>query len=184
MRFGQRYQISKQEMQNSLFGAFGEGVEIAQPPVPKNEERWSDIERLNKERDLVGIYLSAHPLDEYKIILDNLCNARCMELADRGAALRDRDDVTLGGIVTAVQTRYGRDNKQWGLVTLEDFEGSGELAIFGDDWFNLALYHWQDDAAFPQLRTEGTEDPECRAAPVGEGKGHRQHYYLVSVRRA
>ncbi len=138
VRYGQTYQQEMSQMQNSLFGAFGEGVEIAQPPVPKNEERWSDIERLNKERDLVGIYLSAHPLDEYKIILDNLCNARCMELADRGAALRDRDDVTLGGIVTAVQTRYGRDNKQWGLVTLEDFEGSGELAIFGDDWFNLS----------------------------------------------
>ena len=138
VRYGQNYQQEKTEMQNSLFGAFGEGVEIAQPPVPKNDVRWSDIERLNKERDLVGIYLSAHPLDEYKIILDNLCNARCSELADRGVALRDREDVTLGGIVTAVQTRYGRDNKQWGLVTLEDFEGSGELALFGDDWFNLS----------------------------------------------
>jgi DNA polymerase-3 subunit alpha len=138
VRYGQTYQQEKAEMQNSLFGMFGDGVEIAQPPVPKNEERWSDIERLNKERDLVGIYLSAHPLDEYRIILENLCNARCVELADRGLALRDREDITLGGIVTAVQTRYGRDNKQWGLVTLEDFEGSGELAIFGDDWFNLS----------------------------------------------
>ena len=138
VRYGQTYQQEMSQMQNSLFGAFGEGVEIALPPVPKNDVRWSDIERLNKERDLVGIYLSAHPLDEYKIILDNLCNARCLELADRGAALRDREDVTFGGIVTAVQTRYGRDNKQWGLVTIEDFEGSGELALFGDDWFNLS----------------------------------------------
>ena len=138
VRYGQTYQQEMSQMQNSLFGAFGEGVEIALPPVPKNDARWSDIERLNKERDLVGIYLSAHPLDEYKIILDNLCNARCLELADRGAALRDREDVTFGGIVTAVQTRYGRDNKQWGLVTIEDFEGSGELALFGDDWFNLS----------------------------------------------
>ena len=138
VRYGQLYQQEKQEAQASLFGDFDNGIEIATPPIPKTDERWSDIERLNKERDLVGIYLSAHPLDEYKIILDNLCNARCAELVDRGVALRDREDITLGGIVTAVQTRYGRDQKQWGLVTLEDFEGSGELAIFGDDWFNLS----------------------------------------------
>ena len=137
VRYGQLYQQEKQQAQNSLFGGFDDGIEIATPPIPKTDERWSDIERLNKERDLVGIYLSAHPLDEYKIILDNLCNARCTELADRGVALKDREDVTLGGIVTGVQVRMGRDNKQWGLVTLEDFEGSGELAIFGDDWFNL-----------------------------------------------
>jgi DNA polymerase-3 subunit alpha len=99
--------------------------------------RWSDIERLNKERDLVGIYLSAHPLDAYKVILDNLCNARCADLADRGTALMDREDVTLGGIVTGIQTRFSKNNKPWGIVTLEDFEGSGDLTLFGDDWLAL-----------------------------------------------
>ena len=137
VRYGQVYQQEKAQMQNSLFGGFDDGVEIMRPPVPKNNMRWSDIERLNKERDLVGIYLSAHPLDEYKIILDNLCNTRCAELADRGAALADREDITLGGVVTSVQKRFGKNNKPWGIVTLEDFEGSGELALFGDDWLNL-----------------------------------------------
>ena len=136
VRYGQTYQVEKQQAVNSLFGGFDD-VEIATPPVPKTDVRWSDIERLNKERDLVGIYLSAHPLDEFRIILDNLCNARCEELADRGAALIDREDITLGGIVTSVQTRTGKDNKPWGLVTLEDYNGSGELALFGDDWFEL-----------------------------------------------
>ena len=137
VRYGQTYQQEKAQMQNSLFGAFGDGVEIMQPPVPKNDVRWSDIERLNKERELVGIYLSAHPLDEYKIILDNLCNARCAELADRCAALKDREDITLGGIVTGIQRRFSKDNKPWGIITLEDFEGSGELTLFGDNWLNL-----------------------------------------------
>ena len=137
VRYGQLYQQEKAQMQNSLFGMFGDGVEIALPPVPKNDVRWSDIERLNKERDLVGIYLSAHPLDEYKVILDNLCNTRCAELADRGAALMDREDVTLGGFVTSVQQKFGKNNKPWGIVTLEDFDGSGELTLFGDDWLNL-----------------------------------------------
>ena len=137
VRYGQLYQSSKAEAQNSLFGGFDE-IEIITPPIPKSEYRWSDIERLNKERDLVGIYLSAHPLDEYRIVLDNLCNTKCSELADRGAALLDREDVTLGGVVTGVQTRFSaKTNKPWGIVTLEDFEGSGELMLFGDDWMNL-----------------------------------------------
>jgi DNA polymerase-3 subunit alpha len=136
VRYGQNYAQAKAEAQNSLFGGF-DSIEIATPAIPKTDERWSDIERLNKERDLVGIYLSAHPLDEYKIVLDNLCNARCSELADRCAALYDREDITLGGIVTGIQSRFGKNNKPWGIITLEDFEGSGELVLFGDDWLNL-----------------------------------------------
>ncbi len=123
VRYGQMYQMEQQEMRNSLFGGENE-IEIATPAIPHGV-RWSDIERLNKERDLVGIYLSA------------LCNTRCNELADRCAAMTDRDDVTLGGIVTNVQTRIGKNNKPWGIITLEDFEGSGELMLFGDDWLNL-----------------------------------------------
>ena len=133
VRYGQMYQQAKAEAQNSLFGGF-DSIEIATPLIPKTEVRWSDIERLNKERDLVGIYLSAHPLDEYKIVLDNLCNARCQELADRAIALYDREDVTLGGIVTGVRTRFDKSGQPCGFVTIEDFDGSGELALFGMDW--------------------------------------------------
>ncbi len=133
VRYGQTYQQEKAEMQNSLFGMFGDGVEIAQPPVPKNEVRWSDIERLNKERDLVGIYLSAHPLNEFKIVIDNLCNIRCPELMDVNS-IADRDDVALGGIVTAVRTGFTKNSKPFGIVTLEDFDGSGELPLFGENW--------------------------------------------------
>ena len=129
VRYGQLYQQEKAQMQNSLFGMFGDGVEIALPPVPKNDIRWSDIERLNKERDLVGIYLSAHPLDEYKIILDNLCNAKCADLSDM-SNLNGREDILLGGIVTAIRTRFDKRGNPCGFVTLEDFDGSGELALF------------------------------------------------------
>ncbi|MBQ3752028.1 MAG: DNA polymerase III subunit alpha [Prevotella sp.] len=132
VRYGQTYQTEKQQAQNSLFGGFDD-VEIATPPIPKTDIRWSDIERLNKERDLVGIYLSAHPLDEYKIVLDNLCNTKCQELADVDK-LADREDVILGGIVTGVRTGFTKTGKPFGIVTIEDFEGSGELAMFGEDW--------------------------------------------------
>ena len=132
MRYGQTYQSEQQQAQTSLFGGFGD-VEIQTPPLLKSEVRWSDIERLNKERELVGIYLSAHPLDEFKIVLDNLCNTRCDELADVNS-LKDREDVIIGGIVTGVRTRFDKRGNPCGFVTLEDFQGSGELAMFGEDW--------------------------------------------------
>jgi DNA polymerase-3 subunit alpha len=135
VRYGQTYQTEKQQAANTLFGGFDD-VEIARPPVPKTDIRWSDIERLNKERDLVGIYLSAHPLDEYRIVLDNLCNTKCSELADV-ASLQDRQDVVLGGIVTAVRTKFTKRGEPCGFVTIEDYDGSGELALFGQDWGTL-----------------------------------------------
>jgi DNA polymerase-3 subunit alpha len=133
VRYGQIYQQEKQQAQNSLFGSFEDGVEIATPPIPKTDTRWSDIERLNKERDLVGIYLSAHPLDEYRIVLDNLCNTKCAELAET-ALLKDREEIVIGGIVTAVRQKFTKRGEPCGFVTIEDYEGSGELAFFGQDW--------------------------------------------------
>ncbi len=131
IRYGQMYQMEMNQMRNSLFGG-DDAVEIATPPIPKSES-WSDIERLNRERDLVGIYISAHPLDEYKIVLDKLCNTRCLELADK-VQLATREEVTLGGIVTNVRTGFTKTGKPYGIVTLEDFTGSGELPFFGEDW--------------------------------------------------
>ena len=132
VRYGQLYQTEKAQAQNSLFGGFDD-IEIATPVVPKNDIRWSDIERLNKERELVGIYLSAHPLDEYKIILDNLCNAKCADLADI-SKLNGREDILLGGIVTAVRQKFTKSGEPCGFITVEDFEGSGEIPLFGQDW--------------------------------------------------
>ena len=132
VRYGQMYQQSKAAAQNSLFGGF-DSIEIATPPIPKSDIRWSDIERLNKERELVGIYLSAHPLDEYRVILENLCNTRCAELADI-TQIEGREDVIVGGIVTGLRSSFTRNGKPCGFVTIEDFDGSGELALFGEEW--------------------------------------------------
>lgn len=131
VRYGQTYQMEQNQMRNSLFGGENE-VEIATPPIIKGET-WSDIERLNRERELVGIYISAHPLDEYKIVLDNLCNTNCAELSDI-SSLKDREDVIIGGIVTDIKSKFTKSGKPCGFVTIEDFEGTGELALFGEDW--------------------------------------------------
>ena len=130
MRFGQHFQAEKMQAQMSLFGA--DMVEIATPPIPESDP-WSNIERLNRERDLVGIYLSAHPLDEYSMILRHMCNTTCPELADK-EALAKKETVTFGGVVTAVKSRFSRNGSPCGFVTIEDFTGSGELALFGEEW--------------------------------------------------
>ena len=132
LRYGWLYQQEQQQMHNSLFGDMG-GVEIATPVIPTQVEEWSNLERLNKERDLVGIYLSAHPLDEYSIVLKGMCNTHCSELADQ-AELSKKEGFQLGGIVTAVQEKTTRRGEPCGFVTIEDFEGSGELKLFGEEW--------------------------------------------------
>ena len=131
VRYGQRYKAGIDQMKNSLFGG-DNAVEIAKPPILKGE-RWSDIERLNRERKLVGIYLSSHPLDSYKLILDNFCNTTCDQLKDVNA-LTDRETVTFAGIVTKAVEKDTRDSKKMGYVTIEDFSGSGELVLFGEEW--------------------------------------------------
>lgn len=131
MRYGQTYQMEQMQAKVSLFGG-DNAVEISTPPIIKGEP-WSDIERLNRERELVGIYLSAHPLDEYKIVLDNLCNAKCAELSDM-SQFTDREDIVMGGIVTGIKEKFTKTGKPCGFITLEDFEGSGELALFGEEW--------------------------------------------------
>jgi DNA polymerase-3 subunit alpha len=135
MRYGQLFQAEKMEAQTSLFGGSNE-VAISRP-VPPKAAKWATIEKLNKERELVGIYLSAHPLDEYGVILNKMCNTKCKEIhreADK-KALAKREEITFGGIVTSVMERFSqKTSKPFGIVTIEDFDGSGEIALFGDDW--------------------------------------------------
>lgn len=78
LRYGQVYQSEQSSMQNSLFGDMG-GVEITTPPIP-TVEPWSTMELLKKERELVGIYLSAHPLDDYAVVLNHMCNLKCTQI--------------------------------------------------------------------------------------------------------
>lgn len=135
VRFGQQYQIDKQEATRSLFGSMAAEVAIALPQPPK-AEAWSSIERLGMEKGLVGIYLSAHPLDDYAIILNNMCNTKCSEVGDRSLQneLAQREELTFGGIVTKVTQRFSRQGSPFGIVTIEDFNGSGEIALFGEEW--------------------------------------------------
>lgn len=132
VRYGNRYQADMQQSANTLFGGMM-AVDIVRPPLPVNYEMWSDIERLNKERDLVGIYLSAHPLDEYAAILNYVCNTKVTEL-DNLEALSSKAEVTFGGIVNSVSTGYTKKGNPMGTVIIEDYSGQHKIALFGKDW--------------------------------------------------
>ena len=135
VRYGQRYQAGMAEAANSLFGA--SDVEIARP-TPSKPERWNTFERLNRERDLVGIYLSAHPLDDYKVVLTHLCNTPCADIRGRDTdynALARVQEVTFGGIITEVKERFSsRTNKPFGIISIEDYSGTGEFTLFDEEW--------------------------------------------------
>ncbi len=134
VKYGNKFQIDKATTTNSLFGmGFGTEIAVAHPEIPKDVVAWSDTERLNKERELVGIYLSAHPLDEYAIVLNHVCNTKVTELENRNE-LAQRSEVTFGGIVTSIRTGETKTGNPYGIVRIEDFTGAGEVPLFGRDW--------------------------------------------------
>jgi DNA polymerase-3 subunit alpha len=136
IRYGQKFQIDKASTQNSLFGDTGDMV-ISRPAIPVCTP-WSDLERLNKEKDLIGIYLSAHPLDTYRVILEHVCNTKAAELSDI-TILRDRE-LLLGGIVTEGKDRLTKNGKPFMIIRIEDFSGSGEIPLFGKDYVEYGKY--------------------------------------------
>ena len=137
IRFGQKYQADLKMSMNTLFGNMGLDVAVALPAIPEAEP-WSDLERLNKERDLVGIYLSAHPLDEYFIVLNYVCNTQLSELQkDNYAELSKRTELKIGGIVTDIRTGTTKNGNPYGIVKLENYSGTGEIALFGQDWLTF-----------------------------------------------
>lgn len=135
MRYGNTFQADQAQAMNSLFGA--DMVEIAKPDIPVSEH-WNEIELLNKERELIGIYLSAHPLDEYAIILKHVCNTNALSLEDKESLVGK--DITFGGMITTVRKGITRNGNPYGIAKLEDFTGSIELPLFGEDWVKFQGY--------------------------------------------
>ena len=135
MRYGQQFQQTQNEAQFSLFGM--DDIELKKPTIPEAEE-WTALERLNKERSLVGIYLSAHPLDEYYVILQNVCNLKLAQMDDLTPFAGQ--SVRLGGIVTEIRSGTSKNGKPYGVATIEDFSGTGEIILYGDNWVKWGNY--------------------------------------------
>ena len=151
VRYGYSYQQDKFQSQTSLFGDMG--LSVTHPPIPKNIPTWGNLERLNKERELVGIYLSAHPLDEYAIILDYVCNAKLNQL-EKKEELVKMEEVIVGGIVTNVRTGETKKGTIYGIAKMEDFVGSGEIVLFGNDWVAYRNYFVEGASLFIKLKVE------------------------------
>jgi DNA polymerase-3 subunit alpha len=137
IRYGNKFQTDKSSAMNSLFGGL-DAVEIARPEIPVSES-WSNIERLNKEKDLVGIYLSSHPLDDYFVILNYICNLglKDFEEAKNNSANKE---LIIGGIVTAFKQGNTKTGNPYGILKLEDFTGSAEIPLFGKDFVEFNKY--------------------------------------------
>ena len=151
VRYGNSFQQDKFQAQTSLFG--GMEISVTHPAIPKNVPVWGTLERLRKERDLVGIYLSAHPLDEYSIILDYVCNTKLNQLEQK-EELAKMEEVTVGGIVTSVRTGESKNGHPYGIVKMEDFVGNGEIPFWGTDWITYRNYFVEGASLFIRLKVE------------------------------
>ena len=140
MRYGQRFQTERNNAQQSLFGGGGH-VDIQRPVTPSCAD-WSQLEKLTKEREMVGLYLSAHPLDDYKIIIDHMCQTQLSELENLDA-LKGKE-IAVAGMVVSVQNLMTKTGKPWGKFRLEDYNGAHEFALFGKDYENFRKYMFAD----------------------------------------
>ena len=151
IKYGNKFQTDKHQAENSLFGD-DSSFDIATPEIPFAES-WSDLELLNKERELIGIYLSAHPLDEYSLILNHVCNIGVAELEDRDALANK--EVVFGGLVTDSREGITKRNSPYMIIKVEDFTGSGDIALFGDDYINFSKYGRKGLYLFVRGRIQG-----------------------------
>ncbi|MBX2903414.1 MAG: DNA polymerase III subunit alpha [Chitinophagales bacterium] len=139
MQYGQKIQNGKAMQQNSLFGGTADD-DIAEPNIPKREE-WPLLEKLKKEKEVTGIYLSGHPLDDYKLEIQHFTNCKLSDIEKN----RDKD-LRVAGIVASTTTRIGKNGNAYAIFTLEDYDGSYEIALFGKDFLDFKPYITQEGA--------------------------------------
>jgi DNA polymerase-3 subunit alpha len=136
IRYGGKVQADTMMNINSLFvGA--NAVQVSRPEIPAVES-WSRIEILKREKELTGMFLSSHPLDDYKFEMENLVSHSISDL-DNLLPLKDRD-FTLGGFVTLTRDNIGKNGKPWGAFSLEDYTGTYDFRLYGRDYENFMKF--------------------------------------------
>lgn len=152
IRYGARYQESKNSAQVSLFGDSSE-VQIPEPIVPPCEP-WPTMKELREEKEVVGIYISGHPLDDYKLELKAPFSTAKVGMFHQMEQLVNREWI-FGGIVTDVEHRETKDGRGWGMFTVEDFTESYEFRIFGEEY--LRFRHFLVPNTFIHAKVKVTE---------------------------
>ncbi len=127
IKYGNNYQQEKDASQQSLFGGKG-GMEIPKPKLP-NVDRFTEIEKLKIEKDVVGFYISGHPLDQFRVEFDNFCTCALDDIENY-----KNNVIHIGGIVVKTNERLTKRGQPFGLFTLEDFNGTIDMALFGEDY--------------------------------------------------
>ncbi|MEN8123654.1 MAG: DNA polymerase III subunit alpha [Bacteroidota bacterium] len=148
IRFGNKYQESKNSAQVSLFGESSE-FQFEELTIPECEP-WNVMEKLSKEKEVIGFYISGHPLDDYKTEIKYFCNAS-LEVLQNIQELEGRE-LTFAGILTDVQHRISKNGKGWALFTLEDYTDAYEFKIFNEDY--LKLKHFLVPNSFLYIKTK------------------------------
>ena len=134
IRYGSKFQENENSSQVSLFGEASD-VQIAEPIVPPCED-WSTMEKLAKEKEVVGIYISGHPLDDYKYEMSkSFCNVKLMQLKSLESLIGKT--LSFGGIITNVQYRTGKTGKDWAMFTLEGYDESHDFRIFNEEYLKF-----------------------------------------------
>ena len=131
MRYGVKFQEDKNNMFASIFGDELQSA-IQRPPMPPMPLDWSKLERLNKEKFYVGMYLSAHPLDEYYVFMNYVCNLKLDELS-RGE-MQDDKSCVLGCMVREVKEMTSQKGDLWAIVTFEDYESTYDIRFFSREY--------------------------------------------------
>lgn len=130
LRYAAKYQETQNSAQVSLFGDASE-VQIPEPEVPPCEE-WGTMKKLKQEKEVVGVYISGHPLDDYKIEMETFTNCKVAAFNHLKNFLNK--ELCFGGIVGDVQHRETKAGKGWAIFSVEDYEDSFEFKIFGEDY--------------------------------------------------
>jgi DNA polymerase III subunit alpha len=144
MRYGAKFQENENSAQVSLFGEASE-VQIAEPQVPPCEE-WSTMEKLAKEKEVVGIYISGHPLDDFRFEMKYFCNTKLEAL--KQLELYVNKTLSFAGIVTNIQHRTAKNGKGWATFILEGYEESFEFRIFDEEYLKYRHFLIQNQFVY------------------------------------
>ena len=163
VRYGNRVQSEKANVQQSLFGGGNAEADI-QKPEPLPHEPWTKLEMLNKEREVIGIYLSSHPLDDFSVIIRHYCHSTLGDLQDL-PSMKNKD-FTVAGMVTSVTHLTTKTGKPYGRFTIEDYNSSHEFVLFSKDYENYRRYLYEGYYLLlrgrVQERTYNPNELECR----------------------
>ncbi len=147
IRYGSKFQENENSSQVSLFGDASE-IQIPEPIVPPCEE-WNTMEKLAREKEVVGIYISGHPLDDYKFEVKYFCNSKLEALKNLEQYINKT--LTFGGIITNVQHKTAKNGKGWASFNLEGYEESYEFRIFGEEYLKFRHFLIQNNFTFIKL---------------------------------